>query len=237
MKKIIITLMLTLAALCVTATEINEYKLEVRDFGELKVTDGINVVYHCSPDSAGWAYFNCTPDVSKRLLFTNNKAKLHIQVDLAEGAITDLPVLHVYSSGLTKVENSSDSTITLLLTTPVQTLKARVIGNGRIVANDIEAGQVDAGINTGKGHIVLSGTAGRVKLSNVGTGPIEAGGLRARTVKVILLGTGNVDCFASEAISVYGAGSGKVYYDGNPEKISNRSLGVKAIDINAPVTE
>lgn len=228
-------LILTILFFSVTAAtaEPADYALEVQDFTSLKVTDGINVEYHCSADSAGWVYFTCEPTLSQSLLFTNNKSQLLIQLDLDPGARHDLPTLHVYSSSLAKVENAADSTITVNNNIPVQQFKVKLIGNGNIIVHGIEAGAVDASISTGNGHIVLTGTAGRAKLSSVGTGPIEAGQLSTRNTKVILLGTGNIDCNATESLSIYGAGSGKVYYVGNPEKITNRSLGVKAFPMDS----
>lgn len=212
--------------------DVAQYKLEVMDFSELKVTDAINVTYHCSEDSAGWAYFECSPDVAQRLIFTNNKSQLHIQVDMMEFH-GQLPTIHVFSRNLTKVDNTADSTIYVERTVPVQSFKARVVGNGAIIIRYIEAGSIDAGINTGRGHIVINGEATKVKLANVGTGTVEAGGLGGQNVKVIVTGTGSVDCKATEALSIYGAGSGTVYYTGEPEKITNRSLGVKAVAIGS----
>lgn len=214
------------------ASEPADYKLEVQDFTELKVTDNINVDYHCSADSAGWAFFTCPPEMALMLLFSNDKSCLHIQVAAGDTVPVGLPKLHVYSSSLEKVENASDSTLRVLSNVPVVKFKGNVIGNGTLVVSTVEAGTVEAGINTGKGHVVIvDGKAKSVKLSNVGTGPIEAGGLTARKVKVILLGTGDVDCTVTEELSVFGAGSGKVYYKGKPEKVKNRSLGVKAFPV------
>ena len=84
--------------------ETADYKLEVQDFSELKVTDNINVVYHCSSDSAGWVYFTCDPEVSSKLLFSNDKACLHIQVAADEVSLDKLPVVHVYSSALERLK-------------------------------------------------------------------------------------------------------------------------------------
>ncbi len=219
-------------SLCGQAESPAQYRLEVKDFSELKLQDGVNVNYHCSADSAGWAYFTCDPEISSSLIFSNNKSSLHIQVATEAVGDSRLPTIDVYSTGLTKVENSADSTLRILNNTPVQTLKVRVIGNGEIIVHNAHAGYVDAGINTGKGHIAFNNcSAEKAKLSNVGTGPIEAGGLDAKDVKVMKFGTGNIDCVATHSLSLYGAGTGKVYYTGNPEKITNRSLGVKAVQL------
>ena len=40
-------------------------------------------------------------------------------------------------------------------------------------------------------------------------------------------------CNASESLVIFGAGSGKVYYTGSPAKVSNRTIGVKAISIDS----
>ncbi len=212
--------------------ETADYKLEVQDFSELKVTDNINVVYHCSIDSAGWVYFTCDPEVSSKLLFSNDKACLHIQVAADEVSLDKLPVVHVYSSALQKVENSSDSTTHILNNVTVPSFKCKVIGNGYIIIDNIDANTVSASVATGKGHIVISeGKAKKANYTNVGTGTIEAGALKARNVKVSHWGTNDVDCSASESLTIYGTGSGKIYYSGNPEKVSNRSMGIKAFPV------
>lgn len=234
MRHIFSLLSFLAAAIAMMAGEPADYKLEVLDFTELKVTDNINVDYHCSSDSAGWAYFTCDPDVASMLMFTNNKSCLHIQVANDGNVIEGLPTLHVYSSSLAKVENSSDSTLRVLSNVPVEKFVGRVVGNGTLVITNVDAGQIDASIDTGKGHIVIyDGKARKAKLSNTGTGTIEAGGLKANRVKVMLFGTGDVDCTALESLSTFGAGSGKVYYSGNPAKITNRSLGVKAFPVSS----
>ena len=81
---------------------------------------------------------------------------------------------------------------------------------------------------------MLRGKAARVKLNNIGTGPIEAGALKGKEVKCWVLGTGNIDCNASESLSIVGAGSGTVYYTGDPKTVTNRTIGVKAVAMDKP---
>lgn len=232
MKKYIALVFGALFTVSANAQTPEDYKLEVKDFDQLKVTDGINVDYYCSDDSAGMAYFTCVPAMAPKLMFSNNKNCLHIQVASGDEILTDLPTIRVYSTSLQKVENASDSTVRVVKAAPVPVFKSKVIGNGTLIITDIEANTVEASIQTGKGHIVISkGKAQKVKLSNVGTGPIEAGGLQGKEVKATLFGTGDVDCTATQKLLIYGAGSGKVYYNGNPEQVSNRSLGVKAFPV------
>lgn len=223
-----IALSLSPRAAAAETAETAQYSLDVKDFKELKVTDNINVVYHASTDSAGWVYFSCPPEIGRHLIFTNKNNRLHIQVATEAVNNPELPVLHVYSRVLTKVENDSDSTLRVDSNVPVEKFSAKVVGNGTIIIRDIEALNVDLSISTGCGHIVVNkGSAVKCKISNVGTGPIEAGGLKCEKIKVMMLGTGPIDCSPVKELSVYGAGSGNVYYSGRPEKISNRSIGVK----------
>lgn len=214
------------------AQEPTLYHLDVKDFTELKVLNAINVDYHCSTDSAGWIYFTSTPEVAENLLFSNNKGCLNVQ--LADEIIghKNLPTLHVYSSALGKVENSSDSTVRVLSNVPQHSFSANIVGNGTLIVRYVRATSVDAGIKTGRGHLVIgSGSASNVKLTNVGTGPLEAGGLEGQKVKVMAFGTGPIDCWATEALTIYGAGSCTIHYIGSPQKISNRSLGVKLVKV------
>lgn len=219
-----------------TASEPADYKLEVLDFTELQITNNINVDYICSADSAGFAYFTCKPEMASKLIFTNNKGCLKIQLDTDGTDSIGVPTIRVYSSSLNKAENASDSTVRILSNAPVQNFRARVVGNGLMIVKHIETNTLEANVATGRGRVVIQGGQARqAKLSSVGTGPVEAGMLHARKVKAILFGTGDIDCTATETLTVYGAGSGKVFYAGNPEKIVNRGLGIKLFPVtNSP---
>lgn len=225
------------AAVCTLAAsaQTKDYTLRLEDFEELRVLDGINVVVECSEDSAGMVTFTCEPAMADVLMFESGKGRLKMQVAIDEGGPrTGLPVVHAYCSTLTRVENSGDSTVTVNLTGPQTQFKARVIGNGTIVADGIYTNAAEGRISTGHGHIVLRGKAARVKLNNIGTGPMEAGALKGKEVKCWVLGTGNIDCNASESLSIVGAGSGTVYYTGDPKTVTNRTIGVKAVAMDKP---
>lgn len=207
------------------------YELDVHDFTGLKVIDAINVEYCSSADSAGKACFDCPKDMASHMMFTNKNNTLSIQVDFENIPYGPLPTLRVYSTSLQKVENSGDSTVTVRNPAPVNTFNAKIIGNGTMLINNISADNVNASISTGSGHLVINGKSTKAKLSNVGTGPLEANSLLCRSVKCILVGTGPIDCHASEQLSIYGAGSGNVFYSGKPKKVTNRTIGVKAKEV------
>lgn len=208
------------------------YKLDVGDFSELKVTDGINVEYYSSTDSAGMAYFECEPETAQMLMFTNKKNSLNIQIASDGAVVSDLPTIRVYSMTLQKIENSGDSTVTVCRSLPVRDFTATLIGNGSLLVSGVRAHKADVAIRTGNGHLVVTGTTRDANLKNVGTGTLEASGLKSENTKCHVLGTGPIDCNASVTLSINGAGSGKVYYGGSPSKITNRSLGIKAISVD-----
>lgn len=233
LSKVFFSALFVALSVQVTSAQTAPYKLDVGDFSELKVPDGINVEYRCSTDSAGWAYFECDPQIAQKLIFTNKKNSLRIQVASDGVKLTDLPTIYVYSLTLQKVENSGDSTVKVVRTLPVREFKGSVIGNGTLIISDLKTHQANLAIRTGNGQLVANGTTREANLKNVGTGKLEASGLQAEVTKCNILGTGPIDCNASASLSITGAGSGKVYYGGTPSTISNRSIGVKAISVDS----
>lgn len=225
-KRIMASLLLVAAGFMMCRAEtVETYRLDMKDFTEIQVIDGLNVVCLCNPDSAGIVSFSCAKDIVPSIFFSNKNGKLKVQrnVDVVTPD-TSFPTITVYSSALQSVENYGDSLVTVDSPTPGELFKVRVIGNGTITATNIHATRTEGTIDTGKGHIVLGGATRAVKLKNIGTGRIEASGLSAETGVVTILGTGPVDCSVSEELTVKGMGTGKVYVIGKP-KIKKRSLG------------
>ena len=210
------------------------YRLNVMDFSELKVINSINVTYESRTDSAGWAVFCCAPHQASMLMFSYDKNRLSVLLADDVDGTCDIPSIKVYSSALTKVENYGDSTVKVLNPHPASNLKLQVIGNGTIEAEGIHVTNLTAAITTGSGNLVLQGLAQKANYRNVGTGAIDAERLEAAQVRCSIFGTGPVNCYPTDILRVYGAGSGKVCYRGEPHKINNRSLGVKVVDILTP---
>lgn len=206
------------------AQVVNHYKINVKDFTELKVTDGINVDYRCSPDSAGMAVFEATDEMSSLIIFDSDKDKLKIQLGSRENIPAHLPTVTVYSRYLASVENDGDSLVRVLSMAPGPKLKVKLIGNGRLSARDIQVNTVSAKMTAGKGTITLTGNAENASYSLIGKGNINADMLRAAEVKCKVSG-GTIGCNATETLTVYGAG-GRVYYSGEPT-VKNKALGVK----------
>lgn len=230
MKKIFALLLMVMAVFGVNAADMNTYRLEIKDFIELEVVDDLNVVYRCNADSAGFAVFTCAPDIVPGVMFSNNKNKLKIMHNNdTDISVNALPVITVYSNFIQSAVNCGKGTLTVESPAPGSLFKARVIGNGTLVATEIHATQVEGNLDTGKGCLILDGVTRVVKLKNIGTGTIEAMNLQAETGTVTILGTGPVECNVTSQLTVNGMGTGKVSVKGNPE-IKKRTLGSIAIE-------
>ncbi|MDE7146538.1 MAG: DUF2807 domain-containing protein, partial [Duncaniella sp.] len=144
--------------------------------------------------------------------------------------VNDMPLVTVYSEYLTKVENSGDSTVRVLSVARGPKFSATLIGNGRLAVRDVKSTEVNGKIATGNGTLVLDGSCERANISFMGTGVIQADGLKAQQVSVKASGTGSIGVWAVKTLSLVGAGSTKVYYKGEPE-IKNRTVGIKAVQI------
>lgn len=237
MLAIIATAALTLAGtLSANAQEKKQYKVDVKDFNELRVIEGLNVDYVCSDDSAGIATFVTTPEYASVLMFTNNKERLDIQISTDGIDYDGLPLITVYSRFLTKVENSGDSLVRVRSLKPAPKFSARLIGNGRMSVRGIDANTVEGRLDTGNGTLHLQGRANKATLKTVGSGSIQADEMPAQEIDCSLLGTGYIGCAPVKSLNVKGM-NGKVYHKGQPESIKNRALGVKVIPIDDNAAE
>lgn len=208
--------MAAMAAMCAQAQK-HSYSLDVGQFDRLVVNDNVNVEYRCVPDSSGYIAFEGEEEFADAFIFTNTKGKLKIQVNTEDVGKPGLPVLRVYSDYLLEVENSSEFTVTVHNTMSVPVFTAKLVGNGRIVADNIRANETEAVIATGNGSIVLSGRSGKAVYKMVGTGVIQADLLECTQVKCSILGSGSIGCWATKKLDVRGIGSTKIYYKGDPD--------------------
>lgn len=90
-------------------------------------------------------------------------------------------------------------------------------------AGDVEfEGQADALTlkMTGAGDVELDGEDGAIATSlaveSTGSGKVNAGEFKAKTVDLKLAGSGDASVFATEAVTVAASGSGDVDIKGNP---------------------
>jgi len=232
MKRALISILLLTATAVIMCAQVTRHEIKVGDFTRLVVVDNINVNYRCSADSAGIAVIECTQDIVNHLVFSlNNKGRLSIQVNEMYERLGNLPPITIYSSSLDEAENASDSTLRISNLPPMAAFKLRNIDNGKIIARNLRASKLELQILSGKGKIIADGTCDDLAIRLVGTGEIQADGVKATNVSCRIMGTGSIGCDVNGGLlKVSGSGTGKVYYKGTPSKVTVRKLGtIKAI--------
>ncbi len=232
MKKALISLIGFFTVALMAGAQVSRHEVNVGNFSRLVLLDNINVNYRCNPDSAGYAVFTCDKETADHLMFTlSDKGRLSIQVDDEYERLGNLPTLTLYSSSLDEVENSSDSTLRVSGLQPMKIFKVRLIDNGKIIVRGVRASQLELQILSGKGKIIADGSCDNLLLRLVGTGEIQADQVKATDVSCRIMGTGTIGCNVEGGdLKVSGSGTGKVYYKGNPSKVTVRKLGtIKAI--------
>ncbi len=238
--KYIISLLISLVTAYGTITaQSRQYKIQVNDFTKLKVTGSINVDYRQSADSAGYAVFNAPSDQVSLMVFTPKKDQLTIDFKPLEGYAVPvgLPTITVYSNFLTSVENSGDSLVRVLKQAPVPEMNAKVAGNGTLSLRDVNANKLNATLQLGYGNIVVKGETTVAAFKLVGTGSIQALDLKASKISCFMAGTGYIECAPAQELTIKGAGSGKVYYTGQPLINDKYMIGGKLININEQPTD
>jgi len=96
-------------------------------------------------------------------------------------------------------------------------------GSGNITL-DVDASNLKSSIG-GSGNIKLSGKADYMKSSIAGSGTIKAYELQVNGIKASIAGSGDIRVSVKNEIDATVAGSGSVYYKGNPPKINTKSVG------------
>lgn len=216
MKKIFMMLLLLAFMAGMKAQTIQQFKVEVGQFDKLKISDNVNVVYRCLPDSTGFAQYCGAKEFADAFIFTPKGGTLRIQVSTEDVGNPDLPTLYVYSDFLTSVENSSDFTLIVENPAPCAEFSAKEIGNGRIIVEGLKSNIAKASVATGNGMVSMSGSCREGIYQMVGAGMISADRLEAQSVQCKILGSGSIGCWAVEKLTSKGIGSTKIYYKGDP---------------------
>ena len=232
MKRVLINVLVLACAVFTVTAQPTRHEVKVGNFSRLVVTADVNVDYRCNPDSAGLAVMYCEQSVADHFIFSINKnGRLNIQLDNAYQQLEYLPKVTVYSSSLEEAENASDSTLRIIGLPRMASFKVMLIDNGKVIARGIDVSHLDLQILSGKGKIIAQGHCDDLAVRLVGTGEIQADDVRAENVTCRIMGTGRLGCNVDGGLlKVSGSGTGKVYYKGNPSKVTVRKLGtIKAI--------
>lgn len=195
----------------------NDYEVRLGQFDRIQIDDNVNVIYRCVPDSTGYAAWSGDGRFDNSFIFTNNNGKLRIQVQTEDVDDPELPVLRIYSDFLTYVATSSCLETRIENPAATPSLKVTLIGNGTLVVHGITVTKLSATLNTGNGHISLTGKARQANYKMIGTGSIQADLLEAERVKCNILGSGSIGCWPVDVLNVGGIGSTKIYYRGSPD--------------------
>ncbi len=232
MKKVFITMLLWVAVMMTASAQPARHEIKVGNFTRLVVTDNVNVTYRCNADSAGIVVVHGTKEVSKNFIFTlNDKGRLSIQIEDEFERQGQIPNITIYSASLDEAENAGDSTLRIMGLPPMKAFKVRNIDNGKVIAKGLRASKLELQILSGKGKIIADGSCDELAIRLIGTGEIQADNVKATTVTCRIMGTGNIGCDVNGGeLKVSGSGTGKVYYKGQPSKVTVRKLGtIKAI--------
>lgn len=219
------------SSLTVYSSEIERYEVDVKDFQELKVIDAVNVVYRYNPDSIGKAVFETTREMAPEILFVPSPGKLEIQLATRKGEYDGLPTITVYSNFISKVENDGDSTVTIHNPQPNAKIKLRLVGNGKIIAEQLQTSLLEASIDTGNGTLIVSGKSTAAKLSCTGSGKLLTESLATEEATCKLIGTGYITCDVRDRLTVSGMGTGTIYFSGMPEIKKKMALNIKILPL------
>lgn len=230
--RIICTIACVIAVSLMASAQVKRHEIKVGNFTRVNLLDDVNVDYRCNADSAGIIVVDCTSEVIKNFIFSvNDKGRLSIQVNDAFERQGGLPKLTLYSSSLEEAENSGDSTLRISGLPTMKSFKVRNTDNGKVIVRDVRASQLELQILSGKGKIIANGSCDDLSLRLIGTGEIQADKVEATNVSCRIMGTGSMGCKVNGGeLKVSGSGTGKVYYKGQPSKVTVRKLGtIKAI--------
>ncbi|MDE6684863.1 MAG: DUF2807 domain-containing protein [Duncaniella sp.] len=226
MNRILSSVAFLASILVASAQSPTTYNLNVGEFSELSVRDGINVDYTSDNEMSGTASFACQPSLASAIIFNNKGGKLVIQLSPENEGAKGLPTITVHSRFLTKIENTADSTVRAVSLAGSPKFEAKLEGNGHLIVRGLDANEVKGTMRLGHGTLILTGRCNDAKLKLTGTGVIQADELTATEATVNASGTGSVGVNATSTLNVYGMGSTAIYYIGDPV-IKNRSVGLK----------
>ena len=186
-------------------------------FHRIELYGNVDVVCHITNDTTSLISFS-HPEYRKLYYITNKRGTLTISVMQEFEGNPDLPKIEVFTDSLSSVNNSYDRILKITGTIISDSFKAKQQGNGTIIIDGLQSDKVSLSSTAGKGTVeVLSGRCCSLSCNITGTGSMEASNFEADKVSCRFFGGGKIICSPLNTLSVFGIGSTKVYYNGNPE--------------------
>ncbi|MCM1370128.1 MAG: DUF2807 domain-containing protein [Candidatus Amulumruptor caecigallinarius] len=213
-KKIYSFIALLAVATSTVFAEIVEYR--TGPFDKLSVRGDINVVYRNLPDSVGYARYESDRNLDSAIELSASGGKLTIKEVMTDNHTKPLPTIYVYSDFLVSATNDGNATLLLEPGVASPKLSVKLVGNGRIICENVNSTQFSAGIETGAGTIVARGNCHKANFTLMGTGVIQADNLNAVDVNCKVVGTGTIGCRPQSNLNVKGIGTTKIFYYGTP---------------------
>lgn len=216
----------------VQAVETSVKQLSIDDFYKMKVYNNFDVSYRQNADSAGIVVIMAAVEDLPNIECVSKKGLLTVKYKGACDKEQMQGSLIVYSTALEYVENNGIGSIQIAAPISGAAFEAKVMGNGSIMARQIDYGVVEASVMTGRGKVSLMGKCREAELTVTGTGQIEADGLVARDVTCRIRGNGVIGCHATQTLTARATGNGEVYYRGTPEikKLALGELSVRSLE-------
>lgn len=150
----------------------------------------------------------------------NLKIKVEKGYDLRQ---TKKLIVTVPISDIEQVSLGGSGNITSETVIKAENFKVNLGGSGNVELK-VDAEYIKSSIG-GSGNIRLSGNTDQMSSSIAGSGSIRAYDLTANELTASIAGSGNVRVTVKDKIKATVAGSGSVYYKGNPPKIDTKSVG------------
>ena len=189
----------------------------IGSFHQIELYGNVDVVCHVSDDTTGIIRFS-NPKYRNLFYITHKEGTLTISVMQEFEGSPDLPKIEVFTDSLSSVENSYDRMLKITGTVTSGSFKAKQQGNGTIMIDSLQSDKVSLSSTAGKGTVeILSGKCCSLSCKITGAGSILAREFEADKVSCRFFGGGKIICSPINTLSVFGIGSTKVYYIGNPK--------------------
>ena len=132
-------------------------------------------------------------------------------------------IVTVYFSNLESVSIGGSGKLSSTETIKTTNFDVNIGGSGKIIL-EVEATKVKASIG-GSGDLLLSGTTKELNCKIAGSGSIQSYKLTTDELYATIEGSGSIKTTVKTKIKVKVAGSGSVYYKGNPKQINTKIVG------------
>jgi hypothetical protein len=172
--------------------------------GEIKIEGEENIIPYLETEVSG----NTLQVKYKKNTNISTRKKLTVTI-----AYEDLDMISLGGSGNINGKNLIKA----------NDLKVSLGGSGNI-ALEIDADEISADIG-GSGNIKLTGNSNELTSSIAGSGNIKAYDLETEILVATIAGSGSIKTTVKKEIKAKVAGSGSIYYKGNPKYIDTKSVG------------